>query len=214
MKERLNKIREKEKNISLKRKIINTSLILFLGIILGLFSKWIDSSTLESKIGILSFLDYFDLGNRFSELGIWLFLAIIISIYSESSLRASLNVFLFFLGMTVSYHLYTVLVLGFNPVSYMKIWYTLTILSPILAFITWYSKGKNIISIIISSIILTCMFILSFSFGLWYFDTKSLFDTLIFIGTIIVLYEKPMNTFYSLITAVILSYILKMFNIY
>ena len=191
MKQYLNSIRKENNNLSFKRKIINSLLILLLGIVLGFISKWFDSRTFNS------FLDYLDLGNFFSDMAIWLFIALIISIYSKSPIRASINVFLFFLGMNTSYHLYTILFNGFNPKSYMMIWYSLTIISPVLAYICWYAKGKSILSIIIDTCIILVMLVSCFSIGMWYFDIKGILYTITFIGTIIVIYKDIIKQKFS-----------------
>lgn len=209
MKEVLEKIRIPDKNLKLSRKIINTSLIFLLGIILGIFSKWLDNLSINDTVWWQHILGVLDLGNVFSELGIWIFIAITISVFSKTPLRASLNVFLLFIGMTVSYHLYTICVSGFNPKSYMMIWYTITLISPILAFICWYAKSKNKISLMISSLILTVMFILSFSIGMWYFYFKSIIDTILFIGAILVLYVSPKNSVYNLLIALLLAFVFR-----
>lgn len=209
MKEVLEKIRIPDKNLKLSRKIINTSLIFLLGIILGIFSKWLDNLSINDTVWWQHILGVLDLGNVFSELGIWIFIAITISVFSKTPLRASLNVFLLFIGMTVSYHLYTIYVSGFNPKSYMMIWYTITLISPILAFICWYAKSKNKISLMISSLILTVMFILSFSIGMWYFYFKSIIDTILFIGAILVLYVSTKNSVYNLLIALLLAFVFR-----
>ncbi len=209
MKEFLEKIRIPDKNLKLSRKIINTSLIFLLGIILGIFSKWLDNLSINDTVWWQHILGVLDLGNVFSELGIWIFIAITISVFSKTPLRASLNVFLLFIGMTVSYHLYTIYVSGFNPKSYMMIWYTITLISPILAFICWYAKSKNKISLMISSLILTVMFILSFSIGMWYFYFKSIIDTILFIGAILVLYVSTKNSVYNLLIALLLAFVFR-----
>ena len=209
MKEFLEKIRIPDKNLKLSRKIINTSLIFLLGIILGIFSKWLDNLSINDTVWWQHILGVLDLGNVFSELGIWIFIAITISVFSKTPLRASLNVFLLFIGMTVSYHLYTIYVSGFNPKSYMMIWYKITLISPILAFICWYAKSKNKISLMISSLILTVMFILSFSIGMWYFYFKSIIDTILFIGAILVLYVSPKNSVYNLLIALLLAFVFR-----
>lgn len=207
MKKFFDKIRTPDKNLKISTKIINTILIFLLGIVLGIFSKWLDNLSIDDTIWWQHILGILDLRNVFSYFGIWIFLAITISVFSKTPLRASINVFLFFIGMTASYHLYTVMFSGFNPKSYMMIWYRITAITPILALICWYAKGNNKISIMISSVILAVMLIESFSIGLWYFYFKSIIDTLLFLGTMIVLYIKPKNSIYSLLFAIILTLI-------
>ena len=126
-------------------------------------------------------------------------------------MRAALNVFLLFAGMNVSYHLYTIMFSGFNPTTYMMIWYGLTIVSPLFAVICWYSKGEKICSIIISSIIIGVMFKVGFSVGLIYFGFKSIIDTLIFIGSLAVLYTKPKNILISLLCGIIIGFAVSSF---
>lgn len=207
MREYLDKIRKPAK-LYLKKCIVNSLLILILGIVLGILSKWLDNLVIDNNIWWHNIIETLDLNNFFSSMGIWLFIAISISVYSKSSLRASINVFVFFLGMCASYHLYTILFSGFNPNEYMKIWYSLTIISPLLAYITWYSKSESKISIIINSIIMLIMVTVCFSIGMFYFDIKSILDTLVFIGTVLVLYKKP-TIFISVFIGLVLSFFIR-----
>lgn len=214
MKEKLNKVRLPNKNIKTKNKILSTFLIFLFGVILGIFSKWLDNLSINDSVWWQHILGILDLSNIFSIFGIWIFIAITISVFSKTPLRASINVLLFFIGMTVSYHLYTILFSGFNPMRYMLIWYSITLISPLLAYICWYAKGKSKISMLISSLILCVMFVSSFSIGMWYFNFKSIIDLLIFIGTIAVLYVNKKNTIYSLLTSIVLVFIISSIVIY
>lgn len=206
----LNSIRTPDTNMSIRNKIINTILIFLFGIVLGIFSKWLDNLSIDDTIWWQYIVGILDLMNIFSLFGIWLLIATTISVFSKTPLRASINVFLFFVGMTVSYHLYTIYFSGFNPKNYMMIWYIMTLISPILAYICWYAKGKNKISFIIKSIILSIMFISSFNIGIWYFESKSIIDFLIFIGSVFVLYVDFKSSIWSLLIAFILSFIIRM----
>ena len=204
----LTKIREQDKTLVFSKKVINKFIVLFFGIVLGIFSKWLDNTPLNDSIMWKRFLlGYLDLGNVFSMIGIWLLIALCISIYSATPLRASINVFIFFLGMNISYHIYTIIFAGFNPMNYMMIWYFLTLFSPILAFICWYSKGAGIIPVIINTCIIAIMILCCFGIGMWYFDFTSIINTIIFIITLIILYNTPQKSIITLIGGLVIAFV-------
>ena len=192
-----------------KHKVRNTILIFILGITLGIFSKWLDNLNLDNTIWWQNIIDILNLRNVFSLFGIWLFIAATISVYSSTPKRAALNVLLFFIGMTVSYHLYTIIFSGFNPLNYMLIWYAITLISPVLAYICWYSKGDTKLSFIISTLILSVMATSSFGIGMWYFDIFSTIDLLLYIGTILIIHKSLKNTFFSVIFSIIISFLIR-----
>lgn len=172
-----------------KTKIYLDAMVMFgFGIILGVISKFLDETSSNS---LPSFLETVDLRNFFSRMGIWIFLAVLISLYSRSPQRASVNVFLFFTGMIGSYYLYTIFIAGFFPRDYMMIWIALTILSPLLAFITYYAKGDYPISIAISSVIIAVMCRQTFAFGFWYVDILNILELSLLTATFFVLYQSP-----------------------
>ena len=210
MLKKLDRIRLRNQNFALKSKIINSLLIFLIGVFLGIFAKWLDNLALDDAIWWHRILEFLNLNNIFSEFAVWIFLAVTISVFSKTPLRSSLNVFLFFIGMNISYHLYTIFFSGFNPQSYMIRWYAITLVSPILAYICWYAKGDSKISILISSIILSIMFILCFNIGPWYFYLKSLVDLIIFAAILIVLYVKPKNILFSLLIGILLSFCVRL----
>ena len=209
MKNFLNEIRKPQEGLSLATKVRHTLLIVAIGIVLGVFSKWLDILSIDDTILWQHLIGVLDLGNFFSGFSIWLFIALAISVFSQTPLRACLNTFLFFVGMTVSYHLYTVLFSGFNPSGYMMIWYGITLVSPLLAFVCWYAKSNHKISIIISSLIFFVMFSTCFSMGMWYFGLRGILDFLVFVGTCIVLYVSPKNTGISILLGLILAFLIR-----
>lgn len=183
----LNEIR-RPVNIPILRKVLYSTLIFTLGVILGVISKVLD----ETASNLLPyFLEVLDLRNFFSRMGVWIFIAVLISVYSKSPIRSATNVFLFFVGMVGSYYLYTIMIAGFFPKSYMMIWILLTIISPFLAFVCWYAKGNGIIAISISSIIFMLISRQTFGFGVWYLYIKYNLELLLWIAMIVILYQSP-----------------------
>ena len=111
----LDNIRRPEKSSSLKQQIIYSLIFLAFGAVLGLISKVLDTTGVNELPYILQRID---IVNFLGRLGIWIFIAVCISVYSSSAFRAAVNVFLFFVGVLTAYYLYSAFGAGFFPRSY------------------------------------------------------------------------------------------------
>ena len=202
----LNNIRCVEKKISLKRQIINTAAIALLGITLGALSKFLDTVPVNHLPALLQYLDVTNFLGRFA---IWILIAVCISIYSLSSIRAAINVLLFFAGMIFSYYLYSTFIAGFFPKSYAMVWVGFTVVSPLLAFICWYTKGQSRISLFLSAGIIAVLFNMSFVYGLGYFNSLSLLEALTFLcGCVVMKRQSVINTVIMIVIGVALAFVL------
>lgn len=190
MKKFLNDIRSAENAIPLNKQIINTVCMLFIGIALGTFSKFLDTMPTNELPFIFELLDMRNFLGRFA---IWLLVALCISIYSNSSIRALINVFVFFVGMVTSYYLYSIFVAGFFPRNYAMIWAAFTVISPILAFICWYAKGKGKLAFMLSAIILAVLFNTTFVYSSSYFEMRSILELITFICAVVFLKRKTIK---------------------
>ena len=201
----LKDIRIAETPISNNRKIINTLDVFLLGIILGTFSKYLDFRQSELPSVLMAIDELLDLHNFLGRFAIWVLIAMFISIYSNSALRAGINVFMFFVGMVSSYYLYSNFIAGFFPRSYAMIWVGFTVVSPLLAFACWYAGGKSKPAFILSVSILAVLFNMCFAYGWGYFEARSILELLVFILGFVLLKR---DSFKSSILMGILSIVL------
>lgn len=203
----LDDIRCVKNRISVRKQIIDTSGVMFLGIVLGIISKYLDCTASNNLPFIIEYLDVRNFLGRFA---IWILLAVCISIYSVSPVRASVNVFVFFAGMVTSYYLYSKWIAGFFPKSYAMIWIGFTILSPLLAFICWYSKGSGKVALIISAGIIAVLFNMIFVYGWIYFSIRSLLEFIVLICAVVVVRRTTMrDTIMMIGIGLVLAFVLK-----
>lgn len=190
-------------HISRRKKILNTLLVFVFGLAMGIGTKFLDC--IPSNL-LPYFMEILDLRNFFGRIAIWYLLAVIISIYSKTPLRASVNVFVFFAGMLTGYYAYTRLFAGFYPDrAYLMIWIVLTALSPFLAFTCWYAKGKGNTSLVISSLISALLFLQAFSFGMTYFNAPYILEVLVWAAGIAILYKSPKQTAVMLVLSLVFA---------
>lgn len=190
----LNDIRSVGNPISVNRKIINTIIILSLGIALGTFSKFLDFRQAELPSVLMAIDSVLDVHNFLGRFAIWVLIALCISIYSNSAMRASVNVFVFFIGMVTSYYLYSNYIAGFFPRSYAMIWFGFTMISPFLAFVCWYAKGKSRPAFMLSVLILAVLFNMTFVYGWGYFKARSVLELIVFIIGLTVLRRDTLKS--------------------
>ena len=188
--------------------LLLTAISFAAGILLGIFAKWLDNLALDSDIGWHRVIERLDLGNFFSDLAIWLLAALLISLMSSSALRAAANVFLFFAGMCAAYHIYTILFAGFNPASYMLIWYGITLVSPILAAACWYAGGEGPVSLALDTGIVAVFFLSCFGIGFIYFTFKGILYLLVFFWALALIYKNKKQMLIALPAGLVLAFVL------
>ena len=203
----LNKIRTPHKGASICKKVTFSLLCALLGFGLGIFSKFLDCTPSNSMPAII---DNLDISNFFGRIAIWAFIAMVISVFSKTPIRAAINAPCFFAGMLIGYCLYSYFAAGFMlDHSYLMIWITFTIISPILAVLCWYAKGIGIASTIISALIIAYFILQAFSFAgdFSYFQINYWgLEIILLLASIAVLYKKPKQTIISVIAGIFISY--------
>lgn len=96
--------------------------------------------------------------------------------------------------MVTSYYLYSNYVAGFFPRSYAMIWFGFTIISPFLAFVCWYAKGKSKPAFVLSILILAVLFNMTFVYGWGYFEALSVLELAVFIIGLTVLRRDTLRS--------------------
>lgn len=121
----------------MKKIILHPVSMFIIGLLLGIISRLLDIYTNN-------------LGNMFSQMAIWILLVTLISIYSESKKKASINVLLFSIGMLITYYVVAVITKGVYSNIFIIGWTLFALFSPILANFAHMTKEKSILSYIIS----------------------------------------------------------------
>ena len=184
-------IRGREEPKPFGRLLVDSSLIFLLGVALGAFSKFLDCTPSNE---LPAFLEYLDVRNFLGRFSIWVLLGVWISVRSNSAVRASVNVFLFFCGMVASYYLYSNYVAGFFPKSYAMIWIGFTVLSPLPGFVCWFAGGKEIPAFILSVILLAVLYWCTFVCGWFYILPRSALELLTFLCGVMVLQRDTVKS--------------------
>ena len=207
--EYLDNIRTTEKTSSTKTRMIAATVFFLLGICLGTFSKYLDYRQAELPAVMQAIDQALDLHNFLGGLSPWILIAVCISVYSCTAVIAAVDVFLFFSGMVASYYIYSNYVAGFFPKSYAMIWIGLTIVSPILAFICWYAKGKGLIALLLSAGIISVLMNTAFAYGVFYIGIRSWLNAVMMILGIMILMRSLKETIMMIGMGAVLAILLK-----
>ena len=205
MKSFLEKIRKPRTDIPLNKQIAETIGIILFGLVLGVLQKWIDGTAANALPVVMQQLD---IGNYFGRLAIWILLVTIISVYAKSPLRAAINTFFFFISMLAGYYLYCNYILGFLPKTYMMIWIVISFATFFMAYVCWYAKGKGIIAIFISSMIMGVLLAQAFRLSITQgFYMYHFLEVLTWIMSVILLRRKPKEYAMEIGLSVVIAFV-------
>ena len=128
--------------------------------------------------GVLSkILDIYtqNLGNIFSQMSVWILLGSLIAIFSKTKGKAALNVFLFCIGMLITYYITAELTNSVYGMTFIYGWAAFSVCSPVFALLTWITKEKGAFGKIISFGIL----VVTLAVSMVVFDGPRVYDIVI-----------------------------------
>jgi hypothetical protein len=183
-------------------------LFFIVGILAGLISKYVDTIPANGIVGNLINI----ISQISSEIGIWVFIAVIIAVRSKTPKAGAVNVFLFFAGMLLAYYIYSMKLFTFFPTYYFIRWGLIALLSPFAAYIVWFSRGSDWIAALCAALPIGLLVSEGYSF-LYTFSPISGFNL---IAAIILVFILPQNKYQylkTLIFAMGISILLSRFDV-
>jgi len=135
--------------IATKQKVIRVLFIFIFGVTMGFISKYADTVgiSVDGHIVLMIYQYSVDfIKDITSKIGLWIFIATIIAVWSRSPRSAAIHVFVFFVGMLLAYYSYSTYLFGFVPKYYVYRWGLISFLSLIGAYIVWHADGKGWLS--------------------------------------------------------------------
>lgn len=182
------------------------------GVVLGLAAKLVDSPNINPIFDAI--------GGR---LGIWVFVAALLSVFSYSPKLAAVKIFAFFGSMLTVYYVYTTFVLHFFPERAIVFWSICAVVSPVCAYIMWYARGRGLFSNIVSALPITVLLSEGFELRNAYLPIHTHYYLvpwlmgIYLIMIVVLLFLIPTNKmqFLSILPiALILSFIMIFFNVF
>ena len=128
--------------MKIKDYILHPISMFIIGLLTGIIIKLIDIHFRVQHFG-------FSLSDVFSELGIWILIGVIISLFSKNKKYAMLNIFLFSIGMLITYYIIAEVTNSIYGWTFIKGWSVFACFSPLLAYLVTLTKEKWIVSLII-----------------------------------------------------------------
>lgn len=160
----------------MRKKILNPLTMLCFGLIIGIVARLLDIYTTN-------------LGEIFSQMAIWILIGTLISVYSETSKKAMLNVLPFCLGMLVTYYAVAALSHGVYSKTFIIGWTVFALCSPVMAYFAWLTKEKGVFPKIVS-VGIVAVSVLS---SIILFDRLRIYDFIIDGALIYVLFIKKID---------------------
>ena len=157
------------------------------GLVLGFLAAHLEP-LVDSGGALPAFLSW--LNELFSRLGIWVFTALLLSIFCKSSAAAIRNAGLFFSGRLLGYVLYGLILSGTFSGNFLLLGLLSILVGPAWALLAWYGKGEGFPSLLLASLSTGLLLQQSIGISLAFFSFKHI-EELVLFALLLLAYRRP-----------------------
>ena len=172
--ERLDKIRERDTEVTIAASILSSMLIAFLGIIVGAVALTITHFAENSSVWWMDIFKDVGIDQIFKHFPFWFMMGLGVAVNSSRPIKAAINDFVFFVGVIIGFNIVPIVLKDASRPDNMSTWIIIAIVSAPLAMIFWYSKSKSWPSIAFDAVILGVLGAVLFDCGFLYFHFNDL----------------------------------------
>lgn len=157
------------------------------GLALGFLAAYLEP-LVDNGGALLAFLSW--LNELFSRLGIWIFAALLLSIFCKSSAAAMRNAALFFSGRLLGYVLYGLILSGTFSGDFLLLGLLSILIGPVWILLAWYGKGEEFPSLLLASLSTGLLLQQGIGISLAFFSFKHI-EELILFALLLIAYRRP-----------------------
>jgi hypothetical protein len=179
-----------------------------LGILIGFIAKYSDTIPSNGLMGNI----WSVIKDITSRLGIWVLLATVIAVWSNSPKTGAIKVFAFFVGMLLTYYTYSARLFGFFSTYYFFRWGLIALVSPFAAYIVWFGRGQGWIAALCAALPIGLLAAQGYSF-LRTFAVGPGFDFLAAVTLYIVLPKWKYQHLKVLPLVLVVTFLIRHFNV-
>lgn len=163
---------------------------------------------------ISAIVTYFDPTQIKDHISIWIFINILIALFSNSQKASSLNTGLFSGINFISYSLFSYILHQTMPTSQFTNWILWLVITVVSSYFIWLSKKKDMTGMVVSTILLTILFSTSFNYSNLVLTNVPVLNLLLFVFLVILLYKGTKETLIIVVLSFILAILLNTFQIH
>ncbi len=166
---KLDKVRERDKDVKIAGSVLASILILVFGIVIGAIALTIQHFAANSTVWWQDIFKDVAVDQIFKHFPVWFMFGLGVAINSSRPIKAAINDFLFFIGVIAGYNLVPMILKDVAKPDNMGTWFLIAIVSIPLAMIFWYAKSQSWPSIAFDAVILGVLGAICFDCGFLYF---------------------------------------------
>ncbi len=205
----LDRIRERDLDVSIASSIISTLLVLIFGVIVGAVAQTFEYFAASSSVWWQDIVKDLQLNVIFEKPPIWFMLGLLVAVSSSRPIKAAINELVFFIGVIAGFFAVPIVFSGASRPDNLGTWVLIAVISVPLAMIFWYAKSNSWPSIAFDALIIGVLGAFCFDCGFLYFHFNDiimdLVNAVIIALTVVALASGVVQVVVSLIAGILIA---------